>query len=128
MAKAKPKFEVPFTVKVDGRRRRVVVREKEFWTEQLLDGRLAHHMGRLMMEGQAAGKWLDEPKICKTCKQPAQIATPLKRAFHPHCEGWLNVLPDDLNDQVVFGVASMLGAYVLSDTLAPTPQEVHRAA
>jgi hypothetical protein len=128
MATAKPMFEVPFTVTLDGRRRRVVVREKEFWTEQLPGGELIHHGGRLMMEGQAAGKWLEQPKICKTCKQPSHIATPLKRAFHPHCEGWLNVLPDDLNNQVIFGVASMLDAYVLSDTLAPTPQEAHRAA
>lgn len=128
MARAKPKFEAPFTAIVDGRRRRVVVWNKDFWTEQLPDGELVHHMGHLMMTGQANGKWLEQPKTCKTCKQPAQIATPLKRAFHPHCEGWLNLLPDDLNAQVIFGVASMLGASMISDSFAPDPQETRRAA
>lgn len=114
----------PRTAVLDGVRRHVVATSTTTWTEQLPTGQLVHHVGKLL-DGQTVGKWLAEPKPCTRCKQPCQTATPRGRAVHDTCEGWTNVLTDELYAQVVFGVAADLGAAILTDT---PPQETRRAA
>lgn len=127
MAKKKPtsKPELPRTVTIDGVRHRVVHESTTTWTEQLPDGRLVHHPGKILA-GQTVGRWLDTPKPCTVCKQPSWTATPRGRSHHDTCEGWLHVLPDDIEAQVIFGVAADLGADIL--TPPSTRKEIRRAA
>lgn len=106
------KFQ-PFTTSVGGVSRHVVVMGKGFWTERLDDGRLVHHLGNLLINGQTEGRWLDQPKPCSRCKQPSWTATPRGRAVHDTCEGMLDTMPDEHLSRIIFGVAAMLGATVV---------------
>lgn len=128
MAAKKPKL--PYTVMIDGVRHKVVheitTMDGPVWTEQLPSGQLVHHAGKILT-GQTVGKWLDKPRPCSRCKQPCQTTTPLGRPVHDTCEGWLHILPDDLEAQIVFGVAADLGASMLTPA-TPARKETRRAA
>lgn len=109
-----------------GQRVRVVYTAPQFWTELTDDGRLVHHAGKLV-EKPTPGKWLDVPKPCSVCKQPCQTTTPRGRAVHDSCEGWTNVLTDELNAQVIFEVAAALNAQVGPSTdTTYAPKEIRR--
>lgn len=123
------KPELPLTVAVGGKRRDVVAMTTKVWTEREPSGRLVHHVGRLLVDGQPESKVLDKPKPCTKCKRPSWIGTRLGRARHDACEGWTATLPDELYAAVVFGVAADLGAQFLTPT-TPTKgkTDVRRAA
>lgn len=116
------KQKVPFMVTVGGVRRRVVHMTNQTWTEQESSGRLVHHMGKLLLEGQTPTKLIDKPRPCSKCKQPTITTTMRGRPIHDTCEGWLNVMPDELEAQVIFGIAVDLGATIV------TPKEDQRRA
>lgn len=89
-----------------GRKAVTVVESKPtYWVED--NG--AVHLGRLL-DGQAVLKFLDDPKPCSRCKTPALTATTRGRAHHVQCEGWLDRLPDQSENQIVFGIAADLNA------------------
>lgn len=123
----------PLDVLVGGRRRHVVGKTLTTWIEQESSGRLVHHVGKLLLDGQEPTKVLDAPKVCKACKQPSWTGTVRSRAHHDTCEGWTALLPDEFYAAVVFGVAADLGAAFLTP-IAPTEQttkeapRVHHAA
>lgn len=114
----------PITVTIGGRRRHIVHRAPAFWTEQLADGQLVHHAGKFQLD-QPQAKWLATPKPCSRCKQPCQTATPLGRAVHDSCEGYLNVLPDEIEAQIIFGVAVDLGAQLITGIPNPSKEIRH---
>lgn len=121
-----PRQQKPFTVKVWGKNRNVVHRGKGFWIERLDDGALVSHGGNLL-DGQVVHKTLPEPsKTCSKCKQPTDRTTPRGRGVHDNCGNQLDVLPDHVYWQVVFGIAADLGATLV--TGAERPKEVRRAA
>lgn len=104
----RPKF--PLDILVGGTRRHIVAKTTKTWVEQDSSGRLAHHVGTLLLDGQEASKVLDKPKPCTKCKQPSWAATVRGRARHDSCEGWTSVLTDEHYAAVVFGIAADLGA------------------
>lgn len=120
MSRRKPKL--PMAITVEGARRLVVGIEKDRWIEREPSGRLVHHVGKLLLDGQSPSKWIDEPRKCSRCKQLTHTTTKLGRPIHDTCEGWLNVMPDELAAQVIFGVAVDLGAQIIFDS----PKETHR--
>lgn len=124
-----PRPKLPLTVTVDGRARHVIATTPKVWTEQEPSGRLRHHVGKLLLDGQAPSKVLDKPKPCTRCKQPSWAATALGRARHDACEGWTSVLPDEAFARVIFGVAADLGAaLVISTTTTERISHDRRAA
>lgn len=124
---ARPKL--PVTVTVGGVRRHVVARNTKVWTEQEASGRLRHHVGTLLTDGQLPSKVLDKPKPCTRCKQPSWAATARGRARHDACEGWTSMLPDEEFINLVCHIAADLGAALTTpgDSSATT-EEVRHAA
>lgn len=115
----------PFTVKVWGESHYVVHRGKGFWVSQLRDGTLVSHAGNLL-DGQKQHKTITTPKPCSKCKQPCWTTTPRGRAIHDTCEGFADVMPDEVHWAVVFGIAADLGATLVTGN--ERPEEVRRAA
>jgi len=105
-----PATKRPINVIVGGRGRNVVQSKPTWWIETTPDGHLVH-CGRLLA-AQDPAQILAEPKKCGRCKRPAVTATARGRAYHSRCEGWLEVLPDDIANQVIFGVAADLHAAI----------------
>lgn len=122
MSRRRPKL--PITLTIDGRRRHIIAIEKTYWTEREPSGRLVHHVGKVLLDGQPEVKLIEKPRKCGRCKGDTFTTTKLGRPIHDTCEGWLNVLPDDLNAQVIFGVAVDLGATILT----PEKEGTHRGA
>lgn len=104
----------PFITTVAGQQRTVVQSKPAWWVEQRGHDDHVIHVGRLL-DKQEPIQILAEPKPCSRCKTPAVTATARGRAHHPQCEGWLEVLPDDLANQVIFGVAADLRARVTAN-------------
>lgn len=128
---AKPKL--PIDVTVGGVRRHVVHMDTKTWTEQETTGdggvRLVHHVGKLLLDGQTPTKLIETPRPCSVCKNPTITTTMRGRPIHDTCEGWGNVLPDELEAQVVFEVAVQLGASVIThDTTKETRDAPRHAA
>lgn len=120
-----PDHPLPMTLTVAGTRRHIVGMNAEVWTEREPSGRLVHHVGQLLLNGQTPTKLIAKPRKCSVCKGPTYTTTTGGRPIHDMCEGLLNILPDDLAARVIFGVAVDLGASILTDS--PT-KEARRAA
>lgn len=126
----KPKL--PIDVTVDGVRRHVVHMTTTMtgatWTEQEItpDGhvRLVHHVGKLLLDGPTETRWIDTPRPCTKCKQPTQTTTTLGRPIHDTCEGWLNVMPDDVAAKALFEAALELGVKEIVHHNHPTKETV----
>jgi hypothetical protein len=122
------KAKLPIDVTVGGVRRHVVhmtTKTPYVWTEQEPSGRLVHHVGKLLLDGQTPTKTIDPPRPCSVCKTPTVTTTMRGRPIHDTCEGWGNVMPDELEAQVIFGIAVDLGASVITTTTHTpvTPKE-----
>jgi hypothetical protein len=103
----KPKL--PIDVTVGGVRRHVVHMDTKTWTEQEASGRLVHHVGKLLLDGPTPTKFIETPRPCTVCKSPTYTTTMLGRPIHDACEGWTNVMPDDVEARALFEAAVALG-------------------
>lgn len=108
MAPRKPKV---IEVALGGKHRSVVQSKPDWWVEQLPEGDHVLHYGRLW-DRQQPLQMLETPKPCTRCKRPAEVATSRGRAHHPQCEGWLEVLPDQSVNTILFGIAADLDARI----------------
>lgn len=122
--------KLPLDVTIGGIRRHVVHMSPKTWTEQEPSGRLVHHVGKLLLDGQTPTKWIEAPRPCSVCKTPTHTTTMRGRPIHDTCEGWGNVMPDELEAMVVFHVALDLGAQVIThnDTRKENRDAPRRAA
>jgi hypothetical protein len=135
---AAKKLKLPIDVTIGGVRRHVVhmtTKIPHVWTEleTLPDGRarLVHHVGKLLLDGQTPTKLIEKPRPCSICKTPTYTTTMRGRPIHDTCEGWGNVMPDELEAQVIFGIAVDLNATIITrtdDNRPKEPRHAHRHA
>lgn len=117
-AKAEPKT---FHVTVGRQRRHVVLTKPTHWLEQLENGHLRAHVGKLL-DKPSVVKVADKPGKCGRCKAPSWATTPLGRVVHHGCDGWLHTLPDQQFGQLVFDVAAAIGDPDPNDPLVQAQQ------
>ncbi len=119
MAPRKPKEFQPYTVTIGGKRHHVVGETKDCWIERLDSGRHVFHVGRIHLGGPPPSYWDDgPPRPCTQCKLPSHWTTKPRgtlrgRAVHPMCENTLDVMPDHIEAQVIFGAAVDLNATLI---------------
>lgn len=81
------------------------------WTHHE-DGSIS--VGRVLDEPRPV-TFLPAPKPCTRCKQPAVTGTPRGRAVHPGCEGWLDRLTDQAEEDVLWHLITTFGVTTVEE-------------
>lgn len=103
----------PFTLRVGGEDFTVVYTSPKFWVSQLPNGQRRVHIGKLHKKRPPPTKVIRKSKTCSKCKKPAWTTTARDRALHASCEGFVDTLPDDVAEKMIFDYAAYAKAQIL---------------